>query len=269
MTISTLLKWTACSMLTCLFFAQAHTAQASNDKAPVTLTISAAASLTEAFTELKGLFESAHPNITVITNFAASGPLLRQMEMGAPVDVFASADEVTMDKASEAKLILDDKRITFAANSLVLIAPFDKLVNSLAEAYLTANATTRIALGNPDSVPAGRYAKASLTSMNLWDTLTPKYVLAANVRQVLDYVSRGEVEAGIVYATDANLAITHKKICCIATLSGHKPITYPIAPCLNPTASPEQAKLAQAFVDFVMSPQGQSVLASYGFNSAE
>ncbi|MFI3272876.1 MAG: molybdate ABC transporter substrate-binding protein [Pseudomonadota bacterium] len=237
------------------------------------ITVSAAASLTDAFTELKALFEAANPNTSLRLNFAASGPLLRQIEMGAPVDVFASADEVTMDKASQAALIDDAHRITFTTNSLVLIAPAAlsatgaqaTLPNILASAYLTAATTERIAIGNPDSVPAGRYAKASLTSMSLWDELAPKYVMGANVRQVLDYVNRGEVEAGIVYLTDANLALKAHTAILVATLTGHPAVSYPIAPCKNPAASPEQAALAQAFIDFVMSPQGQAVLASYGF----
>ncbi len=255
------------AMILCLFAAtvlMTGTAQAQN--APVKLTVSAAASLTDAFNEIKALFEAAHPNVTVATNYAASGPLLRQIEMGAPVDVFASADEFTMDKGSASKVIIDDKRVTFTANSLVLIAPFSgKDQSAPAADFLTSADTKRIAIGSPDSVPVGRYAKASLESMKLWDTLAPKFVMAANVRQVLDYVSRGEVDAGIVYATDANLGLKSQKIGMVATLTGHKPITYPIAPCINPAASPEQAAFAQAFVDFVMSAEGQGVLANYGF----
>lgn len=269
--ISTLLQWSACSaaICLCLLFAHAQKSYAGSEIAPVYVTVSAATSLTDAFTELKNLFEAEHPNVIIAVNFAASGPLLRQMEMGAPVDVFASADEITMDKAAEAKLILDEKRLTFTSNSLVLIVPFDKLVNSLPEAYLTANTTARIAIGNPDSVPAGRYAKAALTSMGLWHSLMPKYVFAANVRQVLDYVSRGEVEAGILYATDVNKALASQKVCVLAKLSGHEPITYPIAPCINPSATPEQAQWAQAFIDFIMSAQGQEILARYGFGRGE
>lgn len=247
--------------------------RAANAAPSTNITVSAAASLTDAFTELKGLFEAANPNTSVTLNFAASGPLLRQIEMGAPVDVFASADEVTMDKASQAALIDDSHRVTFTTNSLVLIAPallsdtgtHTTAPNILASAYLTAPTTHRIAMGNPNSVPVGRYAKASLTSMNLWDDLAPKYVMAANVRQVLDYVNRGEVEAGIVYLTDANLALKAHTAILMATLTGHPPVSYPIAPCKNPTASPEQAALAQALIDFIISPQGQAVLASYGF----
>ncbi len=255
---------------------------------PVTITVSAAASLTDAFNELKGLFETAHAIVTVAMNFAASGPLLRQIEMGAPVDVFASADEVTMDRAAAADLIYKDKRVTFAANSLVLVAPAnpshtaapsapdapvapdapDASGSAAAVDFLTAPTTQRLALGNPESVPAGRYAKTSLESLGLWESLTPKYVMGANVRQVLDYVSRGEVEAGIVYATDVNRGIQDGKIALVATLTGHAPVTYPMAPCKNLAASPEQAAWAQAFVDFVMSAEGQAVLAAYGFGGA-
>lgn len=224
-----------------------------------TITVSAAASLTNAFTELKTLFEKAHPGITVDTNFAASNPLLKQMQEGAPVDVFASADQETMDKAAAANLISTESRRNFATNDLVLITPGAAGSGITKAADLLDDKVKRVAIGNPDSVPAGRYAKAALVREGLWEPLQPKLVQAENVRQALDYVSRGEAEAGFVYATDATTA--GRKVHIAATMSGHKPVSYPIAVTTNAA----DKKAARLFVDFVLSPEGQAVLARYGF----
>lgn len=224
------------------------------------ITVSAAASLTNAFTEVKDAFMKKHPTVKVTTNFAASNPLLRQIEGGAPVDVFASADQGTMDKAAGKKLIDDTSRKNFALNGLVLIAPAKsdvavKDVNSLKDA-----AVTKIAIGNPASVPAGRYGKAALTTAGLWDTLQPKLIMGESVRQTLDYVSRGEVEAGIVYMTDARQA--GDKVRIVQVLEGHDPVSYPIA-VIKDSKAPADAK---AFIDFVLSDEGLAILAKYGFS---
>ena len=224
------------------------------------ITVSAAASLTNAFTEMKGLFEKQHPDIRVQTNFAASNPLLKQMQEGAPVDVFASADEETMDKAASAKLIDPASRKDFALNDLVMIVPSDSSLALAGAKDLTKGEVKRIAVGNPDSVPAGRYAKAALTSANLWDVLQPKYVFGASVRQALDYVGRGEVDAGFVYRTDAMQAGNKVKVA--AVMDGHKPVLYPVAVA---TTGKNREGGAQ-FVAFVLSPEGQAVLAKYGFS---
>lgn len=149
------------------------------------------ASLTNAFTEIKGLFEKKYPDIKVHTNFAASNPLLKQMEEGAPVDVFASADQETMDKAAAKKLVDTATRKDFALNDLVMVVPSDSKLNLTGAKDLAKPEVKRIAVGNPDSVPAGRYTKAALTTAGLWETLQPKYVFGASVRQALDYVGRG------------------------------------------------------------------------------
>ena len=140
------------------------------------ITVSGAASLTNAFTEIKGLFEKKYPDIKVHTNFAASNPLLKQMEEGAPVDVFASADQETMDKAAAKKLVDTATRKDFALNDLVMVVPSDSKLNLNGAKDLTKPEVKRIAVGNPDSVPAGRYTKAALTAAGLWETLQPKYV---------------------------------------------------------------------------------------------
>ncbi|HEX6832218.1 MAG TPA: molybdate ABC transporter substrate-binding protein, partial [Rudaea sp.] len=166
------------------------------------LTVSAAASLSNAFGDLAREFEKRNPDDKIVLNFAASDVLLKQIEQGAPADVFASADEATMDRAAAAQRIDAATRKDFAANALVLIASRDApLPKALAD--LNTDAYPRIAIGNPDSVPAGRYAKEALTAAHLWEPLQPRLVPTQNVRQALDYVARGEAEAGFVYATDA------------------------------------------------------------------
>ena len=224
------------------------------------VTVSAAASLTNAFTELKGIFEKKHEGVTVNTNFAASNPLLKQMQEGAPVDVFASADQETMDKA-EASSVVDPKtRRNFALNDLVLIVPKDAPKPADLEAL---GSFARIAIGSPNSVPAGRYAQEALTTAGQWENLTPKFIQGNSVRQVLDYVARGEVDAGFVYRTDA-LQMADK-VDVVMTVGGHKPVSYPAA--VATTGS--NAAMGKEFLDFVLSDEGQAVLAKYGFSKPE
>ncbi len=223
------------------------------------LTVSAAASLTNAFQELKPLFEKATPGTSLLLNFAASGPLLQQIDAGAPVDVFASADQDTMNKADAKGLIDKGTRKDFAANSLVMIVPAGSKLALKGLKDLTGQAVEKIAIGNPDSVPAGRYARQALTAAGMYETLKPKFVLGESVRQVLDYVGRGEVQAGFVYNTDALVA--KGKVETVATLGGHEPVTYPVAAV---SASKNKTE-ASKFIAFLFSPEGQAVLAKYGF----
>ena len=227
------------------------------------ITVSGAASLTNAFTEIKGLFEKKYPDIKVHTNFAASNPLLKQMEVGAPVDVFASADQEPMDTAAAKKLVDTATRKDFALNDLVMVVPSDSKLNLTGAKDLAKPEVKRIAVGNPDSVPAGRYTKAALTTAGLWETLQPKYVFGASVRQALDYVGRGEVDAGFVYRTDAKQGGDKMKVA--AVMDGHKPVLYPIAVATTGSNRDGGAK----FVGFVLSPEGQAVLAKYGFSNPQ
>ena len=221
------------------------------------MTVSAAASLTNAFTELKGLFEKRHAGLTVNVNFAASNPLLKQIQEGAPVDVFASADQATMDKAVAAGVVEPSSRRNFALNDLVLVVPKgSKKPSSLA----ALKDYKKIALGNPDSVPAGRYAKAALTSAGLWDSLMPQYIQGNSVRQVLDYVARGEVDAGFVYRTDARQMADRVET--VMNVEGHEPVTYPIAVAITG----KNAGMGREFLNFVLSPEGMAVLEKYGFS---
>ncbi|MHA7124551.1 molybdate ABC transporter substrate-binding protein [Achromobacter xylosoxidans] len=223
------------------------------------LVVSAAASLTNAFKDVAQAYEKEHAGTKVILNFGASDVLLQQIVKGAPADVFASADQKAMDKAVEEKAVKPDTRIDFAANQVVLIVPTDSKANITALKDLTRDDIKRIAYGNPASVPVGRYTQGALQAAGLWDAVQAKSVLAQNVRQSLDYVSRGEVDAGFVFATDA--AVMPDKVKVAVRVPSQTPVTYPIAV----TARDDAAKEAQSFVAYVMSPAGQKILSRYGF----
>jgi len=223
------------------------------------LTVSAAASLTNAFKELSPAFEAQNPGTKLQFNFAASDALLAQIAKGAPVDVFASADQETMDKAQTQNLLLSGTRRNFVHNTLVLIAPADSTTALKTLADLGKPEVKRIALGKPEGVPAGRYAKGALEAAKIWSAVEAKAVYATNVRQALDYVARGETEAGFVYATDA--AVQKDKVKVAFTVPTETPIAYPIAA----VAGGPNADAARRFLDFVNSPAGQAVLAKYGF----
>jgi molybdate transport system substrate-binding protein len=222
------------------------------------LTVSAAASLTGAFREIGSAFEAAHPGQKVQFNFAASGPLLQQIAKGAPVDVFASADQETMNQAEQHKLVVAATRANFVRNSLVVIVPADRAPPK-ALADLVAPAVRQVALGVPASVPVGRYSRAVLEKAGLWPQIEAKMIGAQSVRQVLDYVARGEVDAGFVYATDA--ALMPGKVRIAFAVPTEQPVLYPIAV----VAASANAAVAESFVAYVGSPPAQAVLARYGF----
>jgi molybdate transport system substrate-binding protein len=223
------------------------------------LIVSAAASLTNAFTDIGREFERAHPDTKVVFNFAGSGQLLQQIAKGAPVDVFASADQETMDKAEAEGLVESDTRADFVRNALVVIVPIDSKLSIASLNDLTKNEVRHIAIGNPDSVPVGRYSKAVLTASGHWTALEPKMVNTQNVRQSLDYVSRGEVEAGFVYRTDA--AILPDKVKMALEVPTQKPILYPIGVM---RASANKTSAAE-FAALVRSAAGKKILQRYGF----
>jgi molybdate transport system substrate-binding protein len=221
------------------------------------IVVSAAASMTNAFTQVGKDFESANPGVKLLLNFGASGSLLQQIAQGAPVDVFASADLETMDKARQKGLVAAPSIKDFAENELVLITPKGSAVKGLKD--LNGESVKRIAVGKPETVPAGHYAKEALEKNGMWSGLEPKFIYAEHVRQVLDYVARGEVDAGFVYATDAAIAADKVKVVC--DVGGHKPIVYPIAV----VSSAKNPALAGKFIEYVLGGKGQAVLAKYGF----
>ncbi|MDW7731107.1 MAG: molybdate ABC transporter substrate-binding protein [Methanolobus sp.] len=226
------------------------------------ITASAAASLTEAFTEIEEKFEDEYPAIDVNYNFAGSGTLRMQIEGGAPIDVFASASESHMDLLSNQSLIVEDSREDFASNTVVLITPVDSNLNITGLEDLTSSEVKTICVGNPKTAPVGKYTVEALEADGLWDELEPKTLLADDVKQVLIYVERGEVDAGFVYSTDAATA-DPDTIDIRATVPTVTPINYPIAVL----STSEHKDQAQVFVDFVTSDEGRTILESYGFTA--
>lgn len=226
------------------------------------LIVSAAASLNNAFTEIGQEFERQNPGTKVTFNFAASGVLLRQIEQGAPVDVFASADQATMDRAIAAGLIEEGTRFDFVENKLVLIvANGVEKPEDLSD--LCNPVYQSIAIGTPSSVPAGNYTQQVLQKDGLWEVLEPKFIFGESVRQVLQYVSMKEAEAGFVYSTDA--AVNAKDVQVAFVVPTLEPITYPIGLVRNT----EHSDLAKAFLTFISGEYAQSVFAQYGFASLE
>jgi molybdate transport system substrate-binding protein len=223
------------------------------------LTVSAAASLTNAFKEIGVAFEATNPDTKVQFNFAASGALLQQIAKGAPVDVFASADQETMNQAEQQQLVKAGTRVNFVSNSLVVVVPQDATTVPKSLADLSAPGIKKVAIGVPASVPVGRYTKAVLEKAQLWPATEAKMIGAQSVRQALDYVARGEVDAGFVYSTDA--AIMPGKVKVAFVVPTDPPVVYPIAP----VAASTNSTAAQKFVAYVTSPAGQAVLARYGF----
>ena len=227
------------------------------------VTVSAAASLTNAFKDITAKYQAEHADARIELNFGASGALLQQMDKGAPVDVFASADQKSMDEAVQKNLIDASTRVDFVSNSLVLIAPHDSPLTLSDLAQLGDPAIKRIAIGNPDSVPVGRYTQTAVDAHNLWPVVKAKAINATSVRQALDYVARGEVDAGFVYATDA--AVMADKVKVLMTVPVSRPVLYPIAVA----AKPKDAAEAKRFVDYVLSPVGREILSGYGFGQPE
>ncbi|MFQ5693882.1 MAG: molybdate ABC transporter substrate-binding protein [Nitrospinota bacterium] len=224
------------------------------------LTVSAAISLRESFQRIAREFQAARPGDRVALNFASSGHLQRQIERGAPVDVFAAAGRQPMDALERAKLVRPGTRRVFATNRLALIRPRGsaavKSFGSLGRRF-----AGRLVIGNPAHVPAGFYARQALQSMGYWEALRPSLILAQHVRQVLDYVARGEVDAGIVYLTDVRQARGRVDLVAEAPAGSHAAIEYPIA-VMAETRFP---RAAEAFVRFVLGPKGRSALAEAGF----
>jgi molybdate transport system substrate-binding protein len=228
------------------------------------ITVSVAVSMKDAFEEIGRRFTQARPGVTPRFNFAASGALQKQIEAGAPVDVFVSAAAAQMDELEKQGLVVKGSRRTFAGNVLVAIAPADTRLDLSRPAALGEPRVTRIAVGKPRTVPAGQYAEESLRALKLWDRVRGKVVFAENVRQVLDYVSRGEVDVGFVYATDAATRAGRVKEAFRPAEDTHRPIVYPAAV----VAASRRPALAGAFVDFLAGAEAQTALRRFGFMPA-
>jgi len=222
------------------------------------LTISAAASLQDATGELKTIYEKQHSNMTVTFNLASSGALQQQIEQGAPADLFISAGKAQVDALAAKGLLVDSSRKDLLGNELVLVAGKDSKLTGFEG--LTDASVKKLSIGEPDTVPAGQYAKETLTSLKLWDQLQPKMVLAKDVRQVLTYVETGDVDAGLVYRTDAAIS-KDVKVVAAAPAGSNKPIVYPVAVI----KSTKHQKEAEEFEAFLQSDDAVKVFEKYGF----
>jgi molybdate transport system substrate-binding protein len=227
------------------------------------LTVSAAISLKDALDEAKQTYIASNPNVTIEANYGASGTLQIQIEQGAPVDLFLSAAPKQMDALETKALLLEGTRRDLLRNDVVLIVPKDSSARISSFQDLTRPDVKQVALGEPVTVPAGQYAKEVLTSLGIYDAVNSKAILGKNVRQVLTYVETGNVDAGIVYATDA-MSSAKVKIVATAPAKSHAPVIYPgavIKASKNPSA-------ARAFLDFLASPRGLAIFQKYGFTAA-
>jgi molybdate transport system substrate-binding protein len=233
-------------------------AASSQPAAPVT--VFAAASLTDSLKQVADAYK-ARTGATVTLSFGASSTLARQIEQGARADIFLSADTDWMEYLQQKGQIVEGTRKDLLGNRLVLVAgPDAKPAPKIAPHFDLAGALgdRRLALADPASVPAGKYAKAALTALGVWDSVASKVANAENVRVALEYVARGEAPYGIVYATDAKVApAVH--VAGIFPEDSHPPIIYPTA--LTKTASPG----AKAFLDFLSSAQARAIFEKAGF----
>ncbi|PEC22516.1 molybdate ABC transporter substrate-binding protein [Bacillus cereus] len=224
----------------------------------VELTISAAASLQDALKEIEQQYKEKEPNIQLSFNFGASGALQQQIEQGAPADLFFSAAEDKFQTLVKKGFIDEKEGKNLLGNELVLVVPKDSSLTKFQD--LKDEKIKKIALGTPESVPAGKYAKASLTHENLWNDVQNKIVFTKDVRQVLTYVETGNVDAGIVYKTDA-LISDKVKIGETAAATSHEPIHYP----LGVIKESKHKKEATSFYEYLQSKDAQSIFKKYGF----
>lgn len=229
-------------------------------KEQVELTISAAASLQDALNEIKTTFEKDHSNITLTFNYGASGALQTQISQGAPVDLFISAAEDKFDQLMDEGLIDKDAEIDLVGNEIVLVVPNDS--TKRIHDFKDLTKAEKISIGTPETVPAGQYAKETMENIKVWENVEDKIVFAKDVRQVLTYVETGNVDAGIVYKTDAKTS-DKAKIVAIATEDTHTPIIYPMG-IINKTKHIEEAQL---FNDYLQKKESLEILKKYGFKN--
>ena len=227
----------------------------------IDITVSAAISLTDAMEEIKEIYEGQNKNINIIYNFGASGALMQQIEEGAPVDIFLSAAQKQMNQLEEKDLILKDSRKDFVANDLVLIVNknHQDIIKSIDD--LTSLKNEKIAIGEPESVPAGKYTVESLQSLGLYDDLLENVVFTKNVRQVITYVDSENTIAGFCYGSDA-IAAKDSVVVQVVEDNSHEPIVYPAA-IVKDTTNIEASK---DFLSFILSSEAKDIFEKYGFS---
>ncbi|MHB8761580.1 MAG: molybdate ABC transporter substrate-binding protein [Coriobacteriia bacterium] len=226
---------------------------------PVELHIAAASTLKRTVEELIPEFETAHSGVKVVGNYAASGVLQKQIEEGAPVDVFLSASPAQVEALVEQGLISDDTSVTLCGNDVAIIVPADNPTGIEGPEDLV-NAE-RISIGNPQTAPVGAKAKEWLVNKGMWDAVESRCVFGENAAQALDYIARGEVDAGLVFVSEATDVSDVKVIHLVPASELTTPVRYVMAP----VASSGQRELARGFVEFMLEERAQAALGRWGF----
>jgi len=237
---------------------------ARNDSEQQKLMVSAAASLTDAMDEITAKYEAEHPGIDLEFNFAGSGKLAQQIQQGAPVDVFISANESWMDTLIHDEEIDKSERLDVTGNRLVMITQNDTDIHYESFDEIDGSELDQIAIGNLDSVPAGEYSKEVLDRLEKWDELENQFVYAKDVRQVLTYVESGNADIGFVYESDA-LSSDNVKIITYADPEAHDEIIYPGAIL----SGSEVQKEGKKFLEYLISEEGQEILEKHGFSKED
>ncbi|MUG45973.1 molybdate ABC transporter substrate-binding protein [Paenibacillus woosongensis] len=230
----------------------------------VELTISAAASLTDAMKQIQASYEAQHPAVKLTFNFGGSGALQKQIEQGAPVDLFLSAAANNMNLLLDQNIIDAKQHMNLLTNKLVVVIPDDQLDEVQGMEDLKDTRIKMIAVGIPESVPAGSYAREALISAGLWDILQPKVVQAKDVRQVLQYVETGNADAGFVYESDA-LTSAKVKIAFPVDPAIYTPVEYPV----GVIKSTKHGKEAAELYNYLHSQEALDVFVRYGFTPAQ
>jgi len=224
------------------------------------LVVAAAASLTDVAAEIAKMYKTVEPNVTITYTFSSSGALQTQIEEGAPVDVFMSAAKKQMTALEQKGLIKEDTKKELLVNKVVLITPKDSTKEIKSFEDIATDKVLKIALGEPNSVPVGQYSEEIFTSLGILDKVKVKSNYGNDVRQVLTWVESGEVDCGVVYATDATSS-DKIKVVCEAPKDSHKPAIYPVAVLKSSKYKVE----AQAFLDFLSTTEVVNTFKKYGF----
>ena len=226
----------------------------------VELIVSAAASLQASMKEIAEQYGKRHPEVNVRYNFASSGALQQQIEQGAPVDLFVFAGRKQMDALVKEQLVDETQRTVLLANSLVAVVPLDDKSGAASMEHLNKAEIKKIAVGEVETVPAGRYTQESLGAYKLWEPLQSKLIYAKDVTQVLTYVETGNADLGFVYKTDA-MTSRNVKVAFAVDEASHSPIEYP-AGVVKAAKHPREAA---AFYDYLQGQEATDIFTKHGF----
>lgn len=241
-----------------LLFVLTSCAQQAGEEIQQDLYISAASSLTAPLDIIKGMYEQQNPEIELVINYGGSGTLVNQVNQGAPVDLLILASEDWMETAIEQEIVNADEVTHLFTNQLVLAARMDSKLNELDE--IGEAGVEKIAIGTPDSVPAGEYTKQALTALGEWENLKRKIVMTKSARQVATYIESGNVDAGFVFQSDLQ-AFSNLQAVEVIPESLHEPIVYP-AVAIDRNG---RIEASEAFLAFLTTPEAQEVFQEYGF----